>query len=60
MDSDAIQCQRLVALATHHALDGMSDHPGQLRQDPMTALLNQCHRARAGQDAGMDYMHCPF
>jgi hypothetical protein len=52
--------QQFATLATHHVLDGMSDQPAQFRQDPMTALLNQCHRARRGHDNGIDYMTVPF
>jgi hypothetical protein len=51
----------LETMATQHALASLSDDPGQFRrQDPMLALLNQCHRARSGQDEGMNYMTVKF
>jgi hypothetical protein len=60
VDNEAAQDQRFAAMATHHALDGLSDGPGQHRQDPMRSLLNQCRRARDGVDDGPSYMTMPF
>ncbi|ORV61488.1 hypothetical protein AWC03_09830 [Mycobacterium europaeum] len=61
MHNDAMQQHRFATMATHHAFMGMSDQPGQHRQqDPMIQLINQCHRARTGHDGGMNYMHVPF
>jgi hypothetical protein len=47
-------------MVTQHALAGLSDRPGQFRQDPFNALLNQCYRARSGQEDGMNYLSMPF
>lgn len=56
-----MQQHRFATMATHHAFMGMSDQPGQFRQqDPMMAMLNQAHRARTGQDEGFNAMEVPF
>jgi hypothetical protein len=48
------------AVAAQQMMCSFSDRPGQFRQDPMQALINQAHRARNGQGDGMDYLHIPF
>lgn len=61
MDSQTAQQRYSEAIATQRTLQGMSDDPGQYRrQDPMMALINQCHRARSGHDGGMEYLTVPF
>jgi hypothetical protein len=50
----------LAAMATQHTLAAMSDQPGQFRQDPLLALINQARRARSRQDDGMNYLTVPF
>jgi hypothetical protein len=51
-NDDAVAAQRMMC--------SFSDRPGQVRQDPMQALINQAHRARSGQDEGVSYLTCPF
>ncbi|UXA04426.1 hypothetical protein KXD96_15465 [Mycobacterium sp. SMC-2] len=61
MDNEAMQQHRFATMATHHAFMGMSDQPGQHRQqDPFAALINQCYQARTGQDDGFNAMEVPF
>jgi hypothetical protein len=60
LDNDARQQHWFATMHTQHVLAGMSDRPGQFRQEPMTALINQARRARSGRDAGIDYMGVPF
>ncbi|WP_260737030.1 hypothetical protein [Mycobacterium sp. SMC-2] len=56
-----MQQHRFATMATHHAFMGMSDQPGQHRQqDPFAALINQCYQARTGQDDGFNAMEVPF
>lgn len=52
MDFDALAGQQLMC--------GLSDNPGQFREPPMWRLLQQCQRARQGDDGGMSYMTVPF
>ncbi|BCP00697.1 hypothetical protein MINTM018_34660 [Mycobacterium intracellulare] len=61
MDSQTAQQRYSETMASQRTLQGMSDEPGQYRrQDPMMQLINQCHRARSGQDGGMEYLTVPF
>jgi hypothetical protein len=60
MDTDAAQQRATETMLTQQMLAGMSDQPGQLRQDPMMALLRQARRAREGQGDGMSYLTVPF
>jgi hypothetical protein len=48
------------AVAAQQMMCGLSDRPGQFRQDPMQALINQARRARSGQDDGLSYLTMPF
>jgi len=51
----------LDTFAAQHLLCKLSDdRPGQFRQDPMLALINQAYRARTGEDEGMSYLTVPF
>jgi hypothetical protein len=60
-NDDAAQERHLdAAIASQRTLMGMSDHPGQFRQDPMMAMINQAHRAQSGEDEGMNYLTMPF
>jgi hypothetical protein len=61
MDIDDAAAQRQMgAIAAQDALIDISDNPGQFRQGPMMALINQAYRARSGQDDGMSYLTVPF
>ncbi len=62
-DSDPAAAQQhwFETMGAQRTLFGMSDCPGQFRQDPMMALINQAHRAKTGQDSvGLDYLTVPF
>ncbi|SPM29953.1 hypothetical protein [Mycobacterium terramassiliense] len=58
--SDAAQKRWTEATAAQRLMIGMSDRPGQFRQDPMMALINQAHRATQSSHDGIDYMSTPF
>jgi hypothetical protein len=59
VDDPAAQHQ-MAAIAAQMTLCGMSDNPGQFRDDPMSALLRQAQRAREGDDDGISYLTVPF
>ena len=61
MDADAGQRHCLESMLAQRTLMGMSDSPGQFRQDPMMALIDQARRAREGHhEGGMNYLTMPF
>jgi hypothetical protein len=59
--NDAMQEQRFTTMATHHLLDGMSGQASAVPTRLNDGVLEQCSRARDGQDgAGPNYMTMPF
>jgi hypothetical protein len=60
MDNDETAAQQnAAAIAAQVTMCGLSDRPGQFREDPMSALFRQAWRERFGHSDGMD-MTCPF
>jgi hypothetical protein len=59
MENEAAEQQQAAALAAQMTLCGMSDNPGQFRENPMSAIFRQAWRERFGHSDGMD-MTCPF
>jgi hypothetical protein len=58
--NDVAAQQQMGAIAAQAALCGLSDNPGQFREDPMSRLFRQAWRERYGYSDGMPYLDVPF